>query len=173
MRARSVGSTSTSRRRRSRPQSPRRPPYACGCRALEGLPALVTTGRGTRVDGRVPDGVAVAEFLPQEDVLPYARAVVSHGGSGTMLGALAHGLPLVFVPQGADQFDNAALCEAAGAAVTVMPEDAGAERIRAALDRVLEETSYAEAARRLAEEIAAMPSAAEVAERVESYVAAG
>lgn len=142
-------------------------------RALEGLPALVTTGRGTRVDGRVPDGVAVAEFLPQEDVLPYASAVVSHGGSGTMLGALAHGLPLVFVPQGADQFDNAALCEAAGAAVTVMPEDASAERIRAALDRVLEETSYAEAARRVAEEIAAMPSAAEVAERVESYVAAG
>jgi UDP:flavonoid glycosyltransferase YjiC (YdhE family) len=141
--------------------------------ALDGRPALVTTGRGASIDGPVPDGVAVAEFVPQEDVLPHARAVVFHGGSGTMLGALAHGLPVVIVPQGADQFDNAALCEAAGVAVTILPKEANAERIRAALDRVLGQPSLAGAARRVAEEIAAMPSADEVAERVETYVTAG
>jgi UDP:flavonoid glycosyltransferase YjiC (YdhE family) len=141
--------------------------------ALDGRPALVTTGRGGSVDGPVPKGVRLAEFVPQEEVLPHARAVVSHGGSGTMLGALAHGLPLVLVPQGADQFDNAVLCERAGAALVVMPEEASAARIRAALDRVLEEPSFAEAAGRVAAEIAAMPSADEVAQRVEAHAAAG
>jgi MGT family glycosyltransferase len=141
--------------------------------SLDGHSALVTTGRGARLDGPVPAGVVVSEFVPQEEVLPHARAVVFHGGSGTMLGALAHGLPLVVVPQGADQFDNAALCEAAGAAVTVPPKEASAERIRAALERVLEEPSFAEAAGRIAAEIAAMPSADEAAGRIEEYVAGG
>ena len=141
--------------------------------ALEGHPAMVTTGRGASIDGPVPAGVVVTAFVPQEELLPHARAVVSHGGSGTMLGALAHGLPLVFVPQGADQFDNAVLCEAAGVAVTVMPDEADARRIRAELDRVLQEPSFAAAARRIAEEIAAMPSVEEVAERVEAYATAG
>ena len=141
--------------------------------ALDGLPAVVTTGRGANVDGPVPAGVVVAEFLPQEDVLPHARAVVSHGGSGTMLGALAHGLPLVLVPQGADQFDNAALCEAAGVAVLVGREELDAATVRAALERVLEEPEFAAAALRLAAEMAAMPPVDEVAARVEAYVAAG
>jgi UDP:flavonoid glycosyltransferase YjiC (YdhE family) len=73
----------------------------------------------------------------------------------------------------ADQFDNAVLCERAGAALVVMPEEASAARIRAALDRVLEEPSFAEAAGRVAAEIAAMPSADEVAQRVEAHAAAG
>jgi UDP:flavonoid glycosyltransferase YjiC (YdhE family) len=141
--------------------------------ALDGHPALVTTGRGGSVDGAVPKGVRVAEFVPQEEVLPHARAVVSHGGSGTMLGALAHGLPLVLAPQGADQFDNAVLCERAGVALVVLPEEASAARLRAALDRVLEKPSFAEAAERVAAEIAAMPSADEVAQRVETHAAAG
>lgn len=141
--------------------------------ALDGLPALLTTGRGRSVDGAVPDGVVVAEFLPQEDVLPHARAVVSHAGSGTMLGALAHGLPLVLVPQGADQFDNAAACARAGVAAVVGRGEADAAAIRGALDRVLTEPSFADAARRVAAEIAAMPSADQVAERVEAHAAAG
>ncbi|MGH3072461.1 MAG: glycosyltransferase [Gaiellaceae bacterium] len=140
---------------------------------LEGLPAVVTMGRGGSVEGPVPDGVVVAEFLPQEDVLPHTSAVVFHGGSGTMLGALAHGLPLVILPQGADQFDNAALCELAGVAVVVLPAEADTGSVRAALDRVLSEPPFTEAAARIAAEIAAMPSADEVAERIEVHAAAG
>lgn len=140
--------------------------------ALDGLPAVLTTGRATSAPGPIPAGVVVAEFLPQEDVLPHARAVVSHAGSGTMLGALAHGLPLVLVPQGADQFDNAVLCERAGVAVVLMRDAADAAAIRQALERVLAEPSFAEAARRVAAEIASMPAPEEVARTVEEHGAA-
>jgi UDP:flavonoid glycosyltransferase YjiC (YdhE family) len=143
--------------------------------ALAGRPALVTTGDG--VDpaslGIVPDGVRVERFVPQEEVLPSATAVISHGGSGTMLGALAHGLPLVLLPQGADQFDNAERCVEAGVALALGREETDADAIRSALERVLGEPSFADAAQRIAAEIEAMPTADEVAQAVEEHVHAG
>jgi UDP:flavonoid glycosyltransferase YjiC (YdhE family) len=142
--------------------------------ALAGRSALVTTGDGVDLGalGAVPDGVRVERFVPQDEVLPSAAAVISHAGSGTMLGALAHGLPLVLVPQGADQFDNAELCREAGVAVVLPPEpDPGS--IREALDRVLGEPSFRGRAEEVAAEIAAMPGPDEVARRVEEYAERG
>lgn len=143
---------------------------------LDGVPAaLVTTGRS--VDpaslGAVPAHVRVESFVPQDRVLPACAVAVAHGGSGSTLGALAHGVPLVLVPQGADQFENAVRAEAAGAAVVVAPEDLSAETVRDALRRVLGDPAFAEAARRVQTEIEAMPRADEVARRVEVYVAGG
>ena len=137
--------------------------------------ALVTTGRNVDPEslGSWPPNVRVERFVPQEQVLPRCAAVVAHAGSGSVRGALAHGLPLVLVPQGADQFDNAARCEAVGAAVVVRPEELTAAAVRLALKRVLDEPSFAEAARRVQAEIQAMPTAEEVASRFETYVARG
>lgn len=137
--------------------------------------ALVTTGRNVDPSslGSVPANVRVQRFVPQAHVLPRSDAVVSHGGSGSFLGALAHGLPAVLVPQGADQFENAERGERAGAAVVVPPERLDAPAVAAALRRVLSEPSLVAAARRIEAEIAAMPSADEVAQRVEAYAAGG
>ena len=144
--------------------------------SLDGdLSALVTTGRDLdpATLGAVPSRVRIERFVPQAHVLPRCAAVVTHGGSGTTLGALAHGLPLVLVPQGADQFDNAARCVAAGVAVVVRPDELTPNAVRAALRRVLDEPSYALAAQALAEEIGAMPTPVETAHAVEAYVARG
>ena len=105
--------------------------------------------------------------------MPRCAAVVAHAGSGSVIGSLAHGLPLVLVPQGADQFDNAARCAAAGAAVVVRPEELTAEAVRLALRRILDEPSFAEAARAVQAEIAAMPTAEDVCSRLEEHVAGG
>lgn len=144
--------------------------------ALDGAHStLVTTGRD--VDpaglGALPPRVRVERFVPQSLILPRSVAVVSHGGSGTTLGALAHALPLVLVPQAADQFDNAARAEAAGAAVVLLPGEVSAESVRAALRRVLEEPAFAEAARRIAAEIGEMATVEETAAAVEEHVAGG
>ena len=63
----------------------------------------------------------------------------------------------------ADQFENAARVDTAGAGVVVMPEALSGESVRAALQRVLGEASLADAARRVAAEISAMPTPDEVA----------
>jgi UDP:flavonoid glycosyltransferase YjiC (YdhE family) len=134
--------------------------------------ALVTVGRNVEPAalGSLPPRVRVERFVPQAHVLARAAAVVSHGGSGTTLGALAHGLPLVLVPQAADQFDNAVRAETAGAAVVLRPGEVSAESVRGALARVLGEPAFAEAARAIAAEIEEMETVEEAATAVEAYV---
>jgi MGT family glycosyltransferase len=114
--------------------------------------------------GRIPANAEVVRYIPQREILPRASVVVSHGGSGSMLGALAHGVPIVFVPQGADQFENALAAAQAGAGVAVMPDRQTVPILREALQALLLDMSYAERAEAVAEEIAALPSAAQVAE---------
>ena len=135
--------------------------------------ALVTVGRD--VDPAefdpVPANVRVERFVPQDGVLPACAAVVTHGGSGTVLGALAAGVPMVVLPQGANQFDNALRCERAGVALTLQPDHATAEAIAAAVGAVLTDASYREGAHRIQVEIAQMRPVDEVAAAVEEHAA--
>ena len=56
--------------------------------------------------GDVPPSVHLERFVDQAAVLRSVDLVVHHGGSGTMLGAAAHGRPQLVLPLGADQFYN-------------------------------------------------------------------
>ena len=88
--------------------------------------------------------------------------MVSHGGSGTFLAALGHGLPQLCLPQAADQFRNAQGAVRTGAGLALPPDDATPEAVAHALRRILVEDSFRDAAAGLAEDIRAMPSPAEV-----------
>jgi predicted glycosyltransferase len=61
--------------------------------------------------------------VPQRDALAKAKLVVCHGGSGTVLGALAAGIPLVIMPLFADQATNAERLASVGAARVVTAEE--------------------------------------------------
>jgi MGT family glycosyltransferase len=118
--------------------------------ALATLPvrALVTTG-GATVRSKPPANIHVARFVPHANVLPQAAAVVTHAGLGTVHAALAHGLPLVCLPIGRDQPDNAARVVSRGAGVRLSPKSSPA-MIRAAIEKVLEDPAFAASAQRLA-----------------------
>ena len=110
--------------------------------------------------------------MPLSAVLPRCDAVLCHAGTGTTLAALAAGLPLVLVPQGADQFDNARACQRAGAARVLLPDQVTPAAVGEAVSTVLrQDSSERAAALLLATEIAAMPSAAEVAGALTSIAA--
>jgi MGT family glycosyltransferase len=138
--------------------------------ALGRLPVrgLVTTGRA--VDPRdipVPGNVRAVRSAPHAAVLAEAAAVVTHAGHGTVLKALAAGVPLVCMPMGRDQKDNTVRVLRRGAGVRVRQKAAPA-RIADAVTRVLADPSYADAAHRfavrLAEEGRTRPRAADRAE---------
>lgn len=119
--------------------------------------------------GELPARVHVERWLPLAPLLRRCDAVVCHAGTGTTLAALTAGLPLVLVPQGADQFDNARACEAAGAARVLMPGQVTAAAVGNSVRAVLlPDSSERAAARALATEIAMMPAAANVARDLES-----
>lgn len=127
--------------------------YARLLRALGALPVrgVVTLGEVLPVaDLDPPAHVQVVPSAPHAAVFPHASLVVCHGGHGTTTKALFAGLPLVVVPLGRDQFDNAARVAHAGAGVIVKPS-ARASTLREAIARVLGDPSYRIAARRLAD----------------------
>jgi UDP:flavonoid glycosyltransferase YjiC (YdhE family) len=67
------------------------------------------------------------------------------------------------LPQGADQFLNAAAVASSGAGLSLMPDESSTEAIRTSVTRLLEDRSYREAAKRISTTIASMPSCADVA----------
>ncbi|MFD9705381.1 glycosyltransferase [Lentzea sp. NPDC059081] len=122
---------------------------------------LATTVSGL---GELDAQVVVAtprNWLPQADVIKQADLVVHHGGSGTMLAALAEGVPQVVLPRGADQFSNAKALVDVG--VAVRPDAVSAEAVAVCARQVLQDSRYREAAGQVAEEIRHMPSPEEVA----------
>ncbi len=149
-------STPPSARSRTARASPSTGPRSTALAGLD-VEALLTTGPHLDPDalGPVPDNVTVAAFVPQAEVLGEAAAVLCHGGSGTLLGVLAAGLPLVVAPLFADQPDNAAVTAALGCGLVAAATDAGA--MNAALAQVLSEARFGESSRTVAAEIAALP----------------
>lgn len=93
--------------------------------------------------GPLPGHVDVHRFVDQEALLARSDAVISHAGSGTVLGALKHGLPTVSLPMGADQPLNAARLQVLGLGVSLSPEAADAEQVADALASVLTSVSTA------------------------------
>jgi MGT family glycosyltransferase len=125
--------------------------------ALATLPArgIVTLGNVFSVgDFRAPDNVKVVASAPHNAILPHARVVVAHGGHGTVIKALAAGVPLLCIPLGRDQNDNAARVVHAKAGLQLKPS-ASTRAIRRALERLLAGPEFVDGAGRLRDAIAA------------------
>ncbi len=137
--------------------------------ALGQLPVrgLVTTGPAVNPAAiRAPANVSVRRWVRHADVLPYCSAVLTHGGHGTVIKALAAGVPLVVAPLGRDQPDNAARVVHAGAGLWVSKK-AGVPALRDAIARTLDEPRYRAAARRMAATLAAERDEALVVDELE------
>ena len=124
--------------------------------ALGELPVrgLITTG--LLVDPSeipAPANVTVVNFAPHGEVLEHASAVVTHAGHGTVMKALAHGVPMVCLPMGRDQNDVAQRVAVAGAGIRLKPS-ASVGKIAAAVTSVLDDAGYRAGAMRLQEAIA-------------------
>lgn len=109
------------------------------------------------------DRVEFVGFTPLARLLVDVDAVVTVGGAGAILGALAQGIPLVLTPLGADQPLHAGRAAAAGAGILFPVGDFKPEAVGEAVASVLTLPGYKEAAQRVAGEIEAMASPAEVA----------
>ena len=125
--------------------------------ALGQLPVqgLITTGPA--VDPALiaaPPNVTVTRWARHADVLPRCSAVITHGGHGTVMKALTAGVPLLVVPLGRDQPDNAARVVHAGAGLRLR-KNASVRALRAATARVIEDPRYRAAAGRMASRLAA------------------
>ncbi|MDT7539153.1 MAG: hypothetical protein QOI82_2738 [Actinomycetota bacterium] len=127
-------------------------------------PALVAAaGSSTRLE----------KFVSLPDLLPRCAVAISHGGAGTTLAALAHGVPLLVLPQGApSQQRMADACAARGAARCVEAGDITTARLRHHLGDLLDDPAYRAAATEVADEIAAAPAADTIVDALTDLAAA-
>jgi UDP:flavonoid glycosyltransferase YjiC (YdhE family) len=132
--------------------------YRAAIDALAPLPVrvLVTVGRDRDPAelGPLPENVHVERWIPQADVLPHARAVLCHGGFGTVRGTLTAGVPAVILPLFADQPYNARRVAQIGAGIALEGEDGIADAVRT----VLVEPAYAERAAEIAADVRTLPT---------------
>jgi len=132
------------------------------------LNVVMTIGRDRNPEDLAPcpANAVVRQFVPQDLLLPQMQAMVTHAGSGSMLAALAHSVPMVMLPRGADQLENAEACRDLGISMVLRPEELTADRVRQDLNTILSDAAYLCNATTVAKEISAMPDAASVAQAI-------
>ena len=126
----------------------------------EDVNVIVTVGESgdPALLGPQPDRVHVERYIPQSQLLPHCDLLVSHAGSGAMVGALAAGVPMLAIPQGADQFLNAEAMVRFGAGLRLLPAELTAVAVRDATRQLLTDRRFADVARAEQAAIREMPT---------------
>lgn len=142
--------------------------------ALAGEPLNVIIAVGRNNDpadlGPIPTNMKIERYIPQTLVLPRCQVVINHAGSGTIMAALTHGLPLVLIPAAADQPQNARRCANLGLARVLDEELLDPTTAREAVLEVLSNPSYRRNAERLRSEIDKLPGPDEAVRLLERLV---
>lgn len=123
--------------------------------ALAALPVRAVVTSGPAIDAAslpAAENVHVCQTAPHAQLLEEAALVITHAGHGTVLRALAAGVPMLCLPMGRDQNDNAARVVARRAGLRLSPR-ASVSSIRTAAARILHDPAYRDAAQRLGAKI--------------------
>ncbi|MGN9907016.1 nucleotide disphospho-sugar-binding domain-containing protein [Phytohabitans sp. LJ34] len=106
----------------------------------------------------LPPNVRAVGWTPFAEALPTCAGVVHHGGAGTLLAALAAGVPQIVVPGPGDRRRNAELVAARGAGLAVPVRQIDADVLR----RLLTDAKLAAAAAEVRDEMAGLPHPADL-----------
>jgi rhamnosyltransferase subunit B len=107
---------------------------------------LVGSDPRNRLPRPLPKNVMALPYVPYVHVFPRASAVVHQAGIGTTAQALRAGTPMLVVPFGGDQYDNAARIERLGVGRMLMRKKYKADRVAAALREIVKNPRYLESA---------------------------
>ncbi|HTY93956.1 MAG TPA: nucleotide disphospho-sugar-binding domain-containing protein [Steroidobacteraceae bacterium] len=142
--------------------------------ACASLPIRVLVTLGNALQPRDIDSAAntvIVGAAPHMAVMREAAVVITHGGHGTIMAALINRLPLLAIPQGRDQHDNAIRVTERGAGLA-LPPGASMQEIQSAVVRLLGEDHFRVAAKRLGDAIAAETDYLRLLTRLEGLAAA-
>ena len=103
---------------------------------------VLTTGPAVRVEQiRAPSNVEILGAAPHAQITQKADLVITHGGHGTVIKALAARVPLLILPHGRDQLENASRDTRRGAGIAISRK-ASVVKISTAITRIFGAESY-------------------------------
>jgi UDP:flavonoid glycosyltransferase YjiC (YdhE family) len=131
---------------------------------------IATIGRGQDPNALAlpSERLVIAEWIDQGTLLGHVAVVLCHGGTGTVTAPLVHGVPVVVIPRGADQFANAERVGSLGAGIVLPFEQQDADSMDAAITSVLHERHYRVAVQRIADDTARLPGTDAAADYLEA-----
>lgn len=101
--------------------------------------------------GEIPDNFIVKNYVPQTDILQYAKLFITHGGMNSTHEGLYYGVPLIVIPQSADQPVIAEQVANIGAGIQLQMQSLTANQLREAVDHVLSLSSFKKAVANISE----------------------
>jgi UDP:flavonoid glycosyltransferase YjiC (YdhE family) len=136
-----------------------------GCRAV-----LLAGNNALREP--LPRDMMSVPYAPFSKIFPRASVIVHTAGIGTCGQALAAGRPLLAMPYGFDQPDNAARLERLGVARVIARHKYSAPRAATELDRLRSDATYAQRAAEVARIVAGENGVRAACEAIESLLPA-
>jgi len=134
------------------------------------LTVIGTTGGRCSVEElglrRIPSNVRLERWVSHTDLLPHVDVMVTTGGAGSVLAALAAGVPLVVVPTEWDKQEIAQRVVESGAGIRLAPQRCSSAQLRESVLTVLHDPAFRARARRLSEIFARLGGAERAADLI-------
>ncbi|MCW9132359.1 glycosyltransferase [Bacillus paramycoides] len=108
---------------------------------------VMSIGSKTKISdlGDIPENFIVKNYVPQTELLTYTKLFITHGGMNSTHEGLYNGVPLVVIPQSADQPVIAKQVESIGAGVQLHMKELTEDQLRESVELVLNNPSFKEA----------------------------
>ncbi|MBI0579283.1 glycosyltransferase [Neobacillus cucumis] len=103
--------------------------------------------------GEIPKNFIVKNYVPQTEVLKYTKLFITHGGMNSAHEGLYYGVPLIVIPQSADQPIIAGQVERVGAGIQLQMQGLTVNQLRESADHVLNQSSFHNAAAKMKESL--------------------
>lgn len=119
-----------------------------------GKRALLLVGDKRNIpETKLPEGVAAFDYAPHSLVMPRVSVIVHQGGIGTTGQALRAGRPMLIIPYGQDQPDNARRCVRLGVGRMLSPARFTVSRAASELSELLDNPAYRVQAAKAGEQV--------------------
>jgi MGT family glycosyltransferase len=129
---------------------------------------------GEQVDpadlGPIPDHVEIRPYFPQPAVLQHADLFLSHTGMNSTMESLYSGVPIVAVPQQAEQEANARQVEELGLGRRLNSADLSADILRRTVDEVHADPQIHANVANLSKKLRSTDSAVVAADAIEAHL---
>ncbi|MBA4541519.1 glycosyltransferase [Thermoactinomyces daqus] len=112
---------------------------------------ILSVGRQTRIEdlGEIPGNFVVRNYVPQLEILQRAKLFITHGGMNSTSEGLYYGVPLIVIPQSADQPLIAQRVANLGAGIQLKQEGLTPAGLRKEAERILEDSSFRNVCRKI------------------------